>query len=160
MFQSPRILLNSVLRQLVEALPKIPGHIHDLHKLLSGRSSSIPQHECERQITQLAAQSRRCFLVMDALDECDRHSYRHEVLQVLKRLEELGTINMLVTSRSHTEDIRTALGHYPQLKIAANVDDIRCYLKYELDRNNVNQNFGEDFTQKLIQILSNRADGM
>ncbi|CAJ2506546.1 Uu.00g006760.m01.CDS01 [Anthostomella pinea] len=67
-------MLRCLLRQLVEALPMIPTSIYYFYERLDANRGPLPQHECERFITELASDLDGCFLVFDALDEeIDQH---------------------------------------------------------------------------------------
>ncbi|KAH8657971.1 hypothetical protein BX600DRAFT_384402 [Xylariales sp. PMI_506] len=158
--QSPGVLLRSILRQLVEVNQDIPSSIREMYQNISNTKSSIPQHECERLIAEVAGQSKCCFLILDALDECADPSYRYETLQILERLHKVENIKLLITSRPHVGDIEKTFCHFPQLRIEAKPEDIRVYLNNELDRHRVIQNFGFQFAERVLRVLSQRANGM
>jgi hypothetical protein len=158
--QTPGLVLNCILRQLIEAMPAIPKPVTDLHTRLSGTKDSLPPHECERLIMEVVRESRCSYLILDALDECDDLTYRKEFLQIIDRFSHAPTFRILITSRLHTQDICQALSNYPRLTINARGEDIKTYLRQELIRGGIYELVGNQFPTKLLEKLPERADGM
>ena len=100
----------------------------------------------------------RVFLVIDALDECSPER-RRRVLQALKRLHEVQSISIFVTSRPYPEDVMKAFEPYPNIAIEARDPDIRKYVRTEIDNyhklDETDQNFKEDIVIKLSQKAHN-----
>ena len=153
-------MLNCILRQLIESLPTIPKIVHDSYTRLTEMDHPLPQHECERLITEVAKQSKCTYLIFDALDESDGLRHRRELSQIIKRLSQDRTLRILVTSRPHTQDIFELLHEHPQVAIFFKLEVIISYLHQELLQRGIYDGFSSDFAKKLLEVLPKRAEGM
>ncbi|KAI0142654.1 hypothetical protein GGR57DRAFT_486108 [Xylariaceae sp. FL1272] len=158
--QTPAVIFNSLLRQLVEALPRIPASVQDVFKAKSSSKGSLSVLECERLISELARDTGPCYLILDALDESDSAKCRSEIISSIIRLRATAEIRILVTSRPHTENVDVAFADGVQLSITARDEDIRTHLRQELDKQRAMQVVDDDFACELLESLLRRADGM
>ncbi|KAI1264745.1 hypothetical protein F5Y18DRAFT_78006 [Xylariaceae sp. FL1019] len=158
--QTPTVVLNSLLRQLVQVLPTIPTAIQDIFSAKSPKTASLSVLECEWLISELARDNGTCYLILDALDESDNAKCRTEIISSIIRLRATPEIRVLVTSRPHTEIIDVALADCPRLNITAHDGDIRTYLRQEIDKQSALQVVDDDFASELLESLLRRADGM
>ena len=81
----------------------------------------------ERQIT---------YLIIDALDECER-SVRSDLIEALERmLSETPNLLKIFASSRDDQDIVVTMNHYPNVQIHAvdNQDDIEYFVNHEVDR--------------------------
>src|SRR5205814_1542737 len=111
----------------------------------------------------LAREFDRTFIVIDALDECERKD-RIEVLQpALASLKGSTRISLLITSRDEV-DIRRgleALQGYTYIAISdLNVEDLNLYVNVEVERIQKFKTFPKKLKEEIIETLVKRADGM
>ncbi|KAH9892086.1 hypothetical protein F4778DRAFT_323682 [Xylariomycetidae sp. FL2044] len=158
--QDPGSILRCLLRQLTQPMISIPKSVSDLYDRLGERGDAMPLHECERIIVELAKTSRGLYLVFDALDECDGMLYRKEFLQTMGRLKQEHLLRILVTSRPHLEDVQQAFRDSVQVKIEAHDEDIKAYIRYELRRQGTYELLNHPFSDHLVDVLPQQADGM
>lgn len=158
--QSPTQILASILKQVINAIPTIPGPIMDFYDKSKGSEHQISHQDLEKLIILVVESIRGMYLVIDALDECDEQKYRKVFLQILKRFKSNNQIRLFITSRSYPEDIRTILGDDPKIEIKAHDTDLQLYLQHELqdicDSGIINHSFAMEIVDRLI----NRAQGL
>lgn len=89
--QTPTTFLSSILRQTVAAIPKIPSCVSDRYDKNRASSVSLPLHELEKMILEIASSICHTYLIVDALDECEELAHRRPILQLLTRLGQSPT---------------------------------------------------------------------
>ncbi|KAH7330241.1 hypothetical protein BKA65DRAFT_55430 [Rhexocercosporidium sp. MPI-PUGE-AT-0058] len=144
---------------------------------LLGQQQLSPQRLCELASTALRAQ-RRCFIVVDGLDECGRDppdSTTREAVEVLKWFEDLmipgeeatsETDNVcirLLISGQRDGSIEQRLESVPSIQLemaAGHGEDIKSYASVEARK--ICQQFSSslDVEQDLVQKVVTRAKGM
>lgn len=106
------------------------------------------------------AKTERTFFVLDALDECDFSKHRKALLQTLHDLSQLPQTRLLVTSRSHIQDIAKSFHRIPQIVIEAHDEDLEEYLLAELRTSPGSDDLDEELTEKIRSKIKQRAKGM
>ena len=99
------------------------------------------------------------YLVFDALDECASEQ-RKSFLESISRASQLQNVRLLVTSRPHLQDLTEIFEHSHTLEIKAQEADIKTYLNHELDRQAISYRADPDFAERLVEKLTQGADGM
>lgn len=99
------------------------------------------------------------YLVFDALDEC-ASGQRKSFLEFISQASQLQNVRLLVTSRPHLQDLTEIFEHSPTLEIKAQEGDIKTYLNHELDRQSITYRADPDFAERLVEKLTQGADGM
>ena len=99
------------------------------------------------------------YLVFDALDECASEE-RKSLLQSISQASHLQNVRLLVTSRPHLQDLTEIFEHSPTLETKAQEGDIKTYLNHELDRQSISYRAGPDFAERVVEKLTQGADGM
>lgn len=156
--QLPATVLSCILRQLLEQQRAIPEAVARVYKNV-GSKGGLPQFECASLITEVTKGLSRVYLVLDALDEC-APEHRVSLLQTLSQLSRVPGLRLLVTSRPHIRELTTAFTQFLRLKIVAQDEDIRLYIRQELTRNGIHDMCDAEFAKELIQKLTQGADGM
>lgn len=156
--QTPTTALSSILGQLLENIDHIPQPISSAYKSLQPRGKP-PVYECERLIGEIVKAVGPTYIIIDALDECNSE-HRTTFLQSLDNLSRTQDLRLLVTSRPHFSDITHTFRRHPQIKIEAHEEDIRAYLRHELGRRDINSMADGDFVERLVQKLTEGANGM
>ena len=103
---------------------------------------------------------KKCFIIIDALDECNERSHRKEILRILNTLK-LGATKVFVTSRPHPHDIKQNFQNALRIEIEANEADIRAYCRRIMEENeNTNELVQGTLKDEVADIVSNNARGM
>jgi hypothetical protein len=129
--QSAHVIIASILRQTVAALPVIPNPVRDMYQKLKASGHHLTLDKLTETFISVTSSLSRLFVVIDALDECD-NQHRSMVLQLLRQLEDIPNVRIFVTSRPYPQDIRTALSSSPQIEIKAHDSDLRQYMLQEV----------------------------
>ena len=167
-----RGLLSSMLVQLCLQSDSYYDILYKFY-LENGRGSREPSDHailrCLRNIVELPGQAP-IFLVVDALDECPNSSAlsssRKKVLQVLKELinSQVQNLRICVTSRP-VADIKVILEPLSFRSISLHdesgqKEDIKNYIKSIVNTLENMQRWKPEHKELVIDVLTERADGM
>ncbi|KAH8901575.1 ankyrin [Thozetella sp. PMI_491] len=166
----PRILLGSILKQLLEQVPTFE-EIPEIDKVFA--SNDVPTvDDIRRGIEIIARRFSRTFVVFDGLDEClygvgsERRVFK-ELCDFLASLSDLRgspqrqpSVKVLVFSRPGYPEIEAAFRWSEQITIDGqyNQSDIRCYTLGMLQGLKVIEN--DEARASVADQLLRRADGM
>jgi ankyrin repeat domain-containing protein 50 len=126
--QSVPVLIASLLKQMVQDRPTISENVkvfYERHRHQNTRP--ILDDFIEALKVEIGTYSR-VFILVDALDECENHETRANLLRILRSILTSGTVRLLVTSR----DLLSIAGEFratKRLDIIAHNQDIRRYLE-------------------------------
>ena len=133
--QSLSIMIKSLIIQLLRLGHPLPSAMEKL--MSSGTTTSEPSmYVLVDYLEQIMQTTKRCYIILDALDECREHS---ELLAIIQQMMKWETVQMLVASREDA-DIKDALEHSVERDAvirfrSENVDqDIQHYLHRKLSR--------------------------
>lgn len=156
--QQAKDLLESLLRQLTTGWPSLPRAVQDLHEKHQKHSTRPTQEEILRTLHSVTAGCSRVFIVIDALDECERKS-RFEMLDKLFDLQARNGINIMVTTRPN-EDI---FARFPKncisKTICADEGDVQPYIEEHLRRMDTGI-LDDDLRLSIRSEVSVRSEGM
>ena len=135
----------------------------------AGKPDSHTLIECVKDMLGLPGQGP-VYIIIDALDECPNTSgtpsARDKVLGLVEGLVELNlpNVHLCVTSRPEV-DIRRALGSLTSFEISLHDErgqreDIIEYIKSVVHSDRSMQQWREEDRQLVIDVLSEKADGM
>lgn len=116
-------LLANLLKQLAQRQPALPDCIKALHE----RQTRPSVDEISTALHSVCAVYSRCFIVVDALDECST-SVRGRFVSSLLKIKGNGKLNIFVTSR-FIPDIISRFKDDMTLEIRARNGDIETYLQ-------------------------------
>lgn len=119
-------LLASLLKQLADIQPSLPGtvkHLYDKHKTKWSRPST---HELSSAIQSVASLYSRAFILIDALDELSDF-YRSKFISAIHSLRKKTRAKFFVTSRP-IPDMGKIFQPCLSREIAASNEDVRTYL--------------------------------
>jgi hypothetical protein len=108
--------------------------------------------ELSNTLVEISKSFAFTFVVMDALDECNKQQ-RNSLLPMCHRLAESG-IRPFVTSRPDADDIASSFERVPRVEIQAHRDDITDYIR---DQIGTAQSWFDD---EIISEMTRAADGM
>ncbi|KAG4439905.1 hypothetical protein IFR05_004629 [Cadophora sp. M221] len=153
-------LLRSLLKQLVEGQPSLPGSVRDLYDLHQKKRTQPSLDEISRSLRAVVGLYSRAFIIIDALDECQTaDGCRENLLSRLFDLQGKCKMNLFATSRP-ISSIEKAFEGKPVLEIRASENDVRRYLHGHMFRlpSFVKRNLGlqEEIETEMIKVV----DGM
>jgi hypothetical protein len=165
-------LLSSLLSQLSA---RSDSCYHVLSQLYSdntngtGKPDSRALTKCIKNMLSLPGQGP-IYIIIDALDECPNisgtPSAREDVLELVEELADLNlpNVHVCVTSRPEV-DIRRVLGPLTCLQISLHdqsgqKEDIIEYIKSVVHSDRSMQKWREEDRKLVIDVLSEKADGM
>ena len=118
-------LMASLLKQLAESQPSLPGTVKDLHNQHKNKRTRPALAEILRALQSMATLYSRLFIIIDALDECEvSHS---TFLSELFSLQAKCGVNLFATSRFIPEITERFQGS-ASLEIRATEHDVRRYV--------------------------------
>jgi len=109
--QTPDSMIRSIITQLVRNVSVIPDAVAKLVSLLKSSNRPVMIEEYLRALQYLIQGFPRVFLVLDALDECNRHGTgMKELRKILTTITKwnIPTLHLIVTSRRE-RDIESLL---------------------------------------------------
>ena len=167
------LLLSLVFQFSTRSSPccDILHHVYTTHENGTRQPSDDTLKECLKAMLRLLARGPT-FIIMDALDECPDSSGfpspRHEVLQLLKELVELGLQELHICATSRPEvNIRAVLEPLALRSISLHDEsgqqsDIVNYVRsvVDLSPSTAMRRWRTDDKSLVIETLTERADGM
>jgi hypothetical protein len=167
-----RGLLSSLLLQLCnqsEAYYDILSTFYSTHRRGTQYPSNDELFRCLMDLLELPGQAP-VYLIIDALDECPNTSVvrspREEVLMLVEHLIEsrLANLRLCVTSRPEA-DIKAVLEPLASLSISIHnergqMEDIENYIRSAVNTDPKNRKWTQEDKQTVIDVLTERADGM
>lgn len=102
----------------------------------------------------------RCFIVIDALDECKSQGHRKEIVRVLNDLP-TETTSVFVMSRPHVHDIQQYFEKVIQVDIKASDTDIKHYCSQMIEQSSsASDLIRGSLKQQVIDSIASNANGM
>ena len=157
--QSAEAMVSSLLKQLASAKTELSNHVLELYRKFARQSRQPKMEDLEEVMVPTCGAFGRVFLVIDALDECSPER-RRPVLKALKRLHEVQSVSIFLTSRPYPEDVMKAFEPFPKIAIEARDPDIRKYVRTEIDSNHNLDDTDQDFKEDIVIKLSQKARNM
>ena len=167
-----RSLLSSVLVQLChqsDAYCDILSKLYSEHKDGSEIPCEVRLAHCLKDVLKVPRQAP-IFLVVDALDECPNTPSlsppREEVLRLLEDLVDLQLPNLRICVTSRPEvDIKPILEPLTCHSVSLHdergqMDDLENYIQSVVDTNRYMRRWRPEHKQLVIDVLTERADGM
>ena len=133
--QKPADLLASLIKQLVPGLPNMPATVQSLYEYHNSRQTHPSFQEISRELRPFIGAYSKCFIVVDALDECPTTDCgRQTFLAELLDLRAKSGVNIFATSRHIPQIEQEFMGVSTNLEIRASDNDVRRYLKGHMMR--------------------------
>lgn len=153
-------LLASVLKQIAESQPSVPGSVKDLFDKHKAKRTRPSLDEILRVLQSVAATCSCVFIVVDALDECQTsESCRERFLSELFNLQKMHGINIFATSRSIMEIVdrfKTSIS----LEIRASTADVAQYLEGHISELPSFVQQDRRLREEIMAGISEAVDGM
>jgi Cdc6-like AAA superfamily ATPase len=127
-------LLASLLKQLAESQPSLPGNVKDLYDRHKTERTRPSLDEISRSLQAVTTLYSRVFIIVDALDECQiSDGCRQRFLSGLFSLHAKCRANLFATSRPISSIEKEFKGN-PMLEVRASDEDVRGYINGHLFR--------------------------
>lgn len=157
--QTPAYFVGSIVRQLVVQAPFFPAPLLHFYQRFKEDEAHGSTSELLLVLRDICGAFSRCYIVVDALDECQK-SHRREILQTLNDLN-TGTNHIFVTSRPHSHDIKQHFKGAEQINVQATLADIRTYCLRMIDDNESTRELVDgDLKEDVPDSISKNAQGM
>lgn len=125
-------LLASVLKQLAESQSRLPESVKNLYNRHKANRTRPSINEILTVLQSVTLLYSRVFIVVDALDECQKSSgCRARFISELFHLQKNNGVNIFVTSR-FIPDIRDTFKESKEVEISARDEDVRKYLESQI----------------------------
>ena len=158
--QTPPYFLASLLRQIAARSKPLPQFLHDSYDRFKEEQSHHFMPELREAFRMLCETYERCFIVIDALDECKHQAHRKEIVQLLNSLPR-GKTKVFVTSRPHVHDIKGYFEDALQVDVEARDTDIKRYCSCMIEQStSAAELISGPLRQQVIDTIASRAHGM
>lgn len=157
--QDPQAVLSCLLRQVVATLDEIPPDLTRM-KINKRGSGRMNLEECKQMMATCLAETDHTYFILDGLDECDFSKHRKTLLDTLHDLAHLPQTRLLVTSRSHIQDIAKSFYEIPQMVIKAHDEDLEEYMFEALRTSHGSDDLDKALTSRICAQITKRANGM
>ena len=162
--RDPLNLVGSLLAQICFKLRSFPASLEavfDGCKMSQSPYSKRTNLDTIAEVLLEIASQHRITILVDALDECERHQ---DILSFLQRLGTKGVFcNVLVSSRDEA-DVREALLNFPRMPLEASSAclerDIDSYINHRLSHDREFKWLKQSFQQTIRERLNTEAKGM
>ena len=158
--QAAEDLLASLLKQLTQERPSLPGSVKALYDHHRGKRTRPSFDEISRTLQSVARMCSQVFIVVDALDECQASDgCRAKFLKEIFNLQSKCRANLFATSRFIPEITEKFLGN-TILEIRVSNGDIGRYLEAQME---LLPQFGEwsrPLQDEIKARISEAVDGM
>jgi Cdc6-like AAA superfamily ATPase len=155
-------LIAALIKQLSQARPSLPKSLTTLYNKHQIRRTRPSAEELSRVPLSVASLYTRIFVVVDALDECQRASgCRSRFLSQIFALQDAFSINVFATSRPIPE-IEETFEHCLWKRIIAPEEDIRSFLHSEMHMPQMPKLIqrDNDLQKEISSQIVDLADGM
>jgi Cdc6-like AAA superfamily ATPase len=133
--QKPIDMLASLLKQLILGLSNIPDGVKNLYDYHDSRQTRPSLQEISKELCSVIAACSKCFIVVDALDECPTTDGSRQIfLAELLNLRVKTGVNIFATSRHIPQIVQEFTGTFTTLEIRASDNDVRRYLNGHMMR--------------------------
>ena len=149
-------ILGSLLKQLLTDAPQLPMEVSNM---LKGEQPDINHVVHMAKITlQLYS---RTYICIDAVDELEDRT-RLALFRAMQDLLNMSGIRLFITGRPHIEkQVSTEFNAMQQLAITitANPDDVRLFLRHELEKEDP-ETLNEQLKEQILTTLIEKSEDM
>lgn len=153
-------LLTSLLKQLAESQPSLPGTVKDLYDQHQTKRTRPSLIEILGSLQSVAMMFSRVFIVIDALDECQvSQGCRTKLVSEMFSLQAKCGVNLFATSRFIPEITERLQGSI-SLEICASEYDVRSYIDGHISHLPSFVGRSPDLQEEVKDAIVNAVDGM
>ncbi|KAJ5936883.1 hypothetical protein N7466_003333 [Penicillium verhagenii] len=153
-------LIASILKQLSQDLPSLPGSLVNLYSKHNSRLTRPSFDQLLKVLHSVVAGYSRVFILVDALDECQAdNECRSRFISEIFTLQAHCEVNIFATSRFIPEII-TRFSQGTMLEIRASSQDVRRYLEGHMGQLPAFVRRNQELQQEIKTRISCAVDGM
>jgi Cdc6-like AAA superfamily ATPase len=130
--QDTASILAAILKQLGQGQPSALGPVERLHQKHASRGTRPSVDDAFSALRDVVAQYPYVFIVVDALDECQRET-RRQLLSKLLALQKEADVRLIATSR-FVPDVEDALRPAIRLEVKASNEDVKQFVVGQISR--------------------------
>lgn len=157
--QTPLYLVGSIVRQLALQAKVFPPPLLHFFTRFKENEAHGSTNELVIILRNICATFKKCYVIIDALDECQK-DYRKEILKILNDLC-TGKVQLFVTSRPHSQDIKQHFRGTEHIKVEAREADIKSYcLQLIDDHEEIEDLVNDELKFEIAETISKSAQGM
>lgn len=159
--QKPSNLLESILKQLVQKQCTVPESVRSLYSHHTTTKQTRPLvEEISKVLRSVITNYSRCFIIVDALDECQiSDGGRKQFLSEIFDLQIQTGINVFATSR-FIPDIEKYFEGSITVEIRASDEDVERYVDGHMSRLPLFVSRSPDLQDKIKTKIKTAVDGM
>jgi hypothetical protein len=159
--QSLLSMLASLLKQLVLCCSELPSGVEELFGRHASKNTHPSSVEIVTELHNTIRQLSRCYILVDALDECSiSDGSRWNLVNELKDLQSLTSLNLFLTSRSIMQIAQEIGTDCLQLEIRAADTDVQRFLASQLDRLPAFVRRDPAIQTEIKTVITQAVDGM
>jgi hypothetical protein len=129
--QDTASILAAILKQLGQGRPSALGPVEQLHQKHASRGTRPSLDDAFSALRDVVAQYPYAFIIIDALDECQRET-RRQLLSKLRALQKEADVRLIATSR-FIPDVEDALQPAIRLEIKASDEDVKQFVLGQIE---------------------------
>ncbi|KAK8879746.1 ankyrin repeat-containing domain protein [Apiospora arundinis] len=150
--------VRSILRQLIQGLDSFPSDLDILYRQEKKKHppKMASSDDFRNLLTKVLPETGTLYIVVDALDECDRHYSK--LMRILREMQSKRDIRLLATSRP-LQGISDLFEGYPELPVVAQNNDLGSYLKEKCPSSNIFQE-SPHLWEKVMDVIIERVNGV
>lgn len=125
-------ILAAILKQLGQGRPSALGSVEQLHHKHASRGTRPSLDDLFSVLRDVVAQYPYVFIVVDALDKCQRETC-HQLLSKLFALQKEADVRLTATSR-FVPDVEDAFRLASRLEVEASDEDVKQFVAGQIHR--------------------------
>ena len=158
--QTPNAFVAGLLRQVAVQTRDFPQSLLDFYEHFKHDRAQAATVDLFAIFRQVYASFEKCYIIIDALDECRSSIYRQEILEVVSGLD-LEIVRLFVTSRPHVHDIKQSFLHAHQIEVEASEQDIKNYCHRMIEDSQSTLDLIDDsLKEEVANAVAENAQGM
>lgn len=156
----PAYFVASLFRQLVARRKPFPQSLLDFYDRSKEDQAQNLLSELFEAFRVSCESHKRCFIVIDALDECKNQRNRKEIFRILNGLP-IAKTQVFVTSRSHSHDVNRFFEDALRIDVEASEADIKHYCSRMItESENATELMDDSLRQQVVDSIASKANGM
>ena len=153
-------IVSSLVRQLVQGSSSKFTPLQALYEALTEKGYTKPTlKDVETLLISICGTFDKVYIIIDALDECNLT--QRKVLLPLFSVLQKASVNILATSRPHSQDLERTLGNQIKIDVRAAESDIQRYVSVQVEEDeDLMDLLADELREKIVSTLVNKSNGM
>ena len=158
--QTPNDFVASLLRQIAVQGVDFPQSLLDFYESYKHDRAQAATEDLLATFRHVYTSFGKCYIIIDALDECRSSLYRKEILKIVSGLD-LQIVRVFVTSRPHVHDIKQSFLQAQQIEVEASEQDINSYCHRMMEDSQSTLDLIDDsLKEEVADAVAKNAQGM